>query len=166
MRPNPRWDHPPNKNEISRRLALQTVHAAFAVQGRIPRAVACSDPESKACNGSSIWTGPVLSRAIPPVLSAGYSQSGAMEVGLRFKFGEGLKLKDVLSTNPDGTTNNCSARAAANGPSCCEGMPPFELQLGSAPPAPPAASCAGWVCIAMGPNVIFMPPCLFFMDNH
>ena len=26
------WDHPPNKNELSRRLALQTVHAAYAQQ--------------------------------------------------------------------------------------------------------------------------------------
>ena len=38
------WDHPPNKNEISRRLALQTVHAAYAVQGRIPDAKPCADP--------------------------------------------------------------------------------------------------------------------------
>ena len=34
-------DHPPNKNEISRRLALQTVHAAFAQQGRISGAKVC-----------------------------------------------------------------------------------------------------------------------------
>ena len=38
------WDHPPNKNEMSRRLALQTVHAAYAVQGRIPDAKPCADP--------------------------------------------------------------------------------------------------------------------------
>ena len=38
------WDHPPNKNEIARRLALQTVHAAYAQQGRIPNALPCPDP--------------------------------------------------------------------------------------------------------------------------
>ena len=111
------WDHPPNKNEISRRLALQTVHAAFAVQGRIPRAVAGADKESMT---SSMWTGPVFAAA---------SSSGG-EVTLTFEdfSAVGLKLKDVLSTNPDGSTNNCSARTV--GPSCCEGMPPFELGNG------------------------------------
>lgn len=111
------WDHPPNKNEISRRLALQTVHAAFAVQGEIPNARVCPTP-SGACNTSSLWTGPVL-------VEASLTSSGAV-----VKFADwsatGLRLKDVLSTNPDGTTNNCSARPAPL-PSCCSGMPPFEL---------------------------------------
>ena len=43
---------------------------------------------------------------------------------------EGLALKDVLSTNPDGTTNNCSARDAKL-PSCCAHMPPFEVYSGT-----------------------------------
>lgn len=38
----------------------------------------------------------------------------------------GLRLKDVLSTNPDGTTNNCSSRPSPV-PKCCDGMPPFEV---------------------------------------
>lgn len=87
------WDHPPNKNEIARRLALQTVHAAFAVQGRIPHASAdCADPESSSADCSSMWTGPVFESA---------STSGE-EVSLTFKgfSAAGLKLKDVLSTNP------------------------------------------------------------------
>ena len=50
-----------------------------------------------------------LSGRAPQVMSAGYSHSGVV-VSLQFLFGEGLKLKDILSTNPDGTTNNCSAR--------------------------------------------------------
>ena len=120
------WDHPPNKNEISRRLALQTVHAAFAVQGRIPHATACTDPE---CNSTSVWTGPVFEGA----------SGGKSEVILSFEAfsAEGLVLKNVLSTNPDGSTNNCSARKA--GPSCCDGMPPFELWDGTQWARPKAA---------------------------
>lgn len=112
------WDHPPNKNEISRRLALQTVHAAFAVQGRIPGAKVCP-PDDMQCNTTSVWTGPVLQTVL------GDSSS----VALKFEgfSAQGMELRDVRSTNPDGTTNNCSARHAADGPSCCDGMPPFEL---------------------------------------
>jgi len=40
----------------------------------------------------------------------------------------GMRLQDVLSTNPDGTTNNCSSRP--HGPRCCDGMPPFEVGVG------------------------------------
>lgn len=110
------WDHPPNKNEISRRLALQTVHAAFAVQGEIPNGRVCPTPAGS-CNTSSLWTGPVLAEAT--------IADGAVEVKYAGWSAVGLRLKDVLSTNPDGTTNNCSARPAL--PSCCSGMPPFEL---------------------------------------
>ena len=111
------WDHPPNKNEISRRLALQTVHAAFAVQGRVPGAFIC--PRNEQCNATSVWTGPLLQKAV----------ADASSVTLEFDgfSAQGLQLQDVLSTNPDGTTNNCSARKAVDGPSCCDGMPPFEL---------------------------------------
>ena len=64
------------------------------------------------CNSSSIWTGPVLSAV---------SSQGLSTVQLRFEdfSAEGMKLKDVRSTNPDGTTNNCTR--------CCKGNPPFEI---------------------------------------
>jgi hypothetical protein len=197
------WDHPPNKNEIARRLALQTVHAAYAQQGRIPGAFVCPPPDSievsgagnetfngvyhrrgkmsdsapvfeldashqlwrlagswhlgymgrhvhysrrgsvgprhiatgwtsappatmglppfptltiggthPPCNDTSLWTGPLLE---------GVEQHGTT-VMLNFKnwSAEGLQLQDVKSTNPDGTTNNCTR--------CCKGFPPFELQ--------------------------------------
>ena len=42
------YDHPPNKNEISRRLALQTVHAAFGVQGRMGYSTSDIDDSSTA----------------------------------------------------------------------------------------------------------------------
>lgn len=113
------WDHPPNKNEISRRLALQTVHAAYAQQGRIPGAVVCpGGPDEKlggsekACGNSSIWTGPVF---------LGASASGLSTVHVSFAefSAESMELRDVKSTNPDGTTNNCTR--------CCAGNPPFEI---------------------------------------
>ena len=64
------------------------------------------------CNSSSIWTGPVLNAV---------SSQGLSTVELRFEdfSAEGMKLKDVRSTNPDGTTNNCTR--------CCKGNPPFEI---------------------------------------
>lgn len=104
------WDHPPNKNEISRRLALQTVHAAYAVQGRIPGGKVC-DSESPSCNDTSLWTGPVFESAT----------ANGKQITLSFQdfSADGLSLKDVKSTNPDGTTNNCTR--------CCVGMPPFEV---------------------------------------
>ena len=114
------WDHPPNKNEISRRLALQTVHAAYAQQGRIPGAILCpGGPDDtkwgsakKACNDTSIWTGPV-------VLGATGSGLSTVHVSFDAFSAESMQLKDVKSTNPDGTTNNCTR--------CCAGNPPFEV---------------------------------------
>jgi hypothetical protein len=132
------WDHPPNKNEISRRLALQTVHAAFAQQGRINNAIVCPASEPS-CNTSSIWTGPLMSKVSAAKGDSGTGGSGDSDSGtggysVTIDFedfsAEGMKLTDVLSTNPDGTTNNCSARPAPL-PSCCAHMPPFELWTGA-----------------------------------
>ena len=83
-------DHPPNKNEMSRRLALQTVHAAYAVQGRIPRAW-----ESGA---DSLWTGPLLKSA-----SADFSSADDHVVKLDFEDWSSLalKLRDVHGNNID-----------------------------------------------------------------
>jgi hypothetical protein len=91
------WDHPPNKNEIARRLALQTVHAAYAQQGRIPGAVVCPPDATRprsgldgvnACNDTSIWTGPVL---------AGVSLSGLSTVHVSFEAFSAVRLTDTSS---------------------------------------------------------------------
>ena len=97
------WDHPPNKNEISRRLALQTVHAAYAQQGRIPGAVVCPPDAASfgpaACNTSSIWTGPLLESA------ASSASDGFSTVTVTLKFAEfsaeKLSLSAFLSKNED-----------------------------------------------------------------
>jgi len=98
------YDHPPNKNEISRRLALQLVHAAYAQQGVIG-----SDPNYK-----SLWTGPVLD-------SAAVAANGVVLKFVNWSAG-GLALKDVKAVNVDGTRNDCVL--------CCTKAPPFELFSG------------------------------------
>eukprot|EP01052_Picozoa_sp_SAG31_P012975 SAG31_NODE_770_length_12217_cov_2.855174_11_plen_395_part_00 len=108
------WDHPPNKNEISRRLALQTVHAAYAQQGRIPRGAACSPGDLEASCSDSLWTGPVVQTASLEGVTLTITFDPVTAVG--------LKLVDTKSTNPDGSTNNCTR--------CCVGAPPFEVGAG------------------------------------
>ena len=61
---------------------------------------------------------------------ASATASGAVTISFEALSADGLALKDVLSTNPDGTTNNCSARPAPL-PSCCAHMPPFEVRTGA-----------------------------------
>ena len=108
------FDHPPNKNEMSRRLALQAVHAAFGVQGRL---------DNGALDGvtSSLWTGPVLDNITAVVKHAPY----AMTVTLSFLewSASGLALQDVKAGNIDGSRNDCTK--------CCARAPPFEVQAAS-----------------------------------
>jgi hypothetical protein len=102
-------DHPPNKNEMSRRLALQTVHAAYAAQGRIGSGTA----------EESLWTGPILSS-----ITKGTTADAVGEVLLSFTnwSATGLTLHDVHAKNIDGTDNSCKL--------CCAGAAPFEVQVG------------------------------------
>lgn len=100
---------------MSRRLALQAVHAAFGVQGRL---------NNGALDGvtSSLWTGPVLANITTVVKHAPY----AMTVTLSFLewSASGLALQDVKAENIDGSRNDCTK--------CCARAPPFEVQAAAA----------------------------------
>ena len=100
-------DHPPNKNEMSRRMAMQTVHAAFAVQGRMQ----VSAVGTYLGAYDSYWTGPVFAGAA--------EDNGAV----RITFTEGSavmpSLKDVHGVNVNGTSADCTL--------CCAKQPPFEV---------------------------------------
>eukprot|EP00750_Incisomonas_marina_P011167 INCI16350.5.p1 GENE.INCI16350.5~~INCI16350.5.p1 ORF type:complete len:812 (+),score=130.53 INCI16350.5:666-3101(+) len=76
------YDHPPNKNEISRRLALATLHAAYATQ-------------------EPLWTGPVLENVSTTANTLTLSFSNQ-------SVGGGMALHDVVGLNVDGTWNNCT----------------------------------------------------------
>jgi hypothetical protein len=123
------YDHPPNKNEMSRRLALQTVHAAYAVQGRIPNAnggsggpdVASSlaDPTALSNTGApadSLWTGPVLE-------SVAVDGKGTITVQFVGFTADGLAMKDVKAMNINMSGNSCKL--------CCAEAPPFEFRANS-----------------------------------
>ena len=75
------YDHPPNKNEMSRRLALQLNHAGYAQQ-------------------SPPWTGPVLKEA--------RREANRIELGFEEQSAYGMLLRDVKGVNPDGTRNDCT----------------------------------------------------------
>jgi len=102
------FDHPPNKNEMSRRLALQTVHAAYAQQGRI----SWTSPSDEEETVSSLWTGPIFTGA-----KAGLAMHTVVLSFLDWS-ATGMKLLDVKAANPDGTRNDCTL--------CCAKMAPFE----------------------------------------
>jgi hypothetical protein len=109
-------DHPPNKNEMSRRLSLQLLHTVYGLgQESIP-----------------LWTGPVLQGvAKGPVKGAGGGTNLTNEITLTFtsmSSAGGLSLRDVQApfSVDDGRggvaspTNNCTR--------CCEGGgAPFEI---------------------------------------
>merc|ERR1719201_624363 len=90
---------------MSRRLALQTVHAAYAVQGRL--------------SSGELWTGPLLKSV---------AASGAGSVTLEFEdwSAVALALQDVHAQNLDKTgkisSNNCIR--------CCAAAAPFEVLQG------------------------------------
>ena len=115
------YDHPCNKNEISRRLALQTLHAAYALQ------------QGAFGGPGSLWTGPVLS-SVSKAAGGGGSDGGSSSSGddddeeedgssvdLLFEewSASGLALKDVKAINIDGTRNDCTR--------CCAHAPPFDV---------------------------------------
>eukprot|EP00658_Telonema_sp_P-2_P053634 TRINITY_DN4221_c0_g2_i11.p1 TRINITY_DN4221_c0_g2~~TRINITY_DN4221_c0_g2_i11.p1 ORF type:complete len:727 (-),score=188.39 TRINITY_DN4221_c0_g2_i11:280-2460(-) len=83
------YDHPPNKNEMSRRLALQMLHTAYATQ-------------------TPLWTGPVLVH----VLGSGAD----LELELESATSQAMALKDVRTVNPDGSWNNCTLCCAQAAP--------------------------------------------------
>ena len=98
------FDHPPNKPEMARRLALQLLHTAYGLgAGQIPP-----------------WSGPVL--------ASGTSSAG--RVLLQFTSAPGgVALRDVKAPGScnDGhggvcvPTNNCTG--------CCAEAPPFEVSF-------------------------------------
>ena len=80
------FDHPPNKNEMARRLALATAHAAYGLQ-------------------EPAWTGPVLQTIT--------ASDGTLTI--RFQDAS-LALRDVKAANPDGTRNDCVRCCAGQPP--------------------------------------------------
>lgn len=100
-------DHPPNKNEMSRRLALQLLHTAYKL-----------DQSS----GLPLWTGPVLSNAA--LLPSG----GMLLTFTQMSSQGGLSLRDVKAPTSvdDGRggiaklTNNCTRCM----PQPCRSCPP------------------------------------------
>lgn len=102
--------HPPNKNEMARRLALQAVHVFYNVSARLPELVTGAGGE----DGLTTWAGPHFSK-----LQAGKDGSGLL---VEFDEGStvgGLRLRDVKALNIDGSSNDCTR--------CCDGAPPFDV---------------------------------------
>jgi hypothetical protein len=109
-------DHPPNKNEMSRRLSLQLLHTAYGLgQEAIP-----------------LWTGPVLQGVTSKkAANAAGGGGGGTEITLTFtamSSAGGLSLRDVKAPTSvdDGrggvpsSSNNCTK--------CCDGGgAPFEI---------------------------------------
>jgi alpha-galactosidase len=83
-------DHPPNKNEMSRRLALQALHVAYAQQSPL------------------LWTGPIFYGA--KVLSDNKVVLMFDEVGSK-----GMTLRPVKAKNIDGTSNDCTMCCTGGG---------------------------------------------------
>lgn len=100
-------DHPPNKNEMARRLALQAIHVAYAEQGRQPSLI----PDQ----GDTVWTGPQIS-------SIERATSSKIVLHFTALSSDGMRLDDVKAFNSDGSSNDCTL--------CCEGAPPFEVTDG------------------------------------
>eukprot|EP01064_Diplonema_japonicum_P004283 TRINITY_DN1279_c0_g2_i1.p1 TRINITY_DN1279_c0_g2~~TRINITY_DN1279_c0_g2_i1.p1 ORF type:complete len:890 (+),score=242.98 TRINITY_DN1279_c0_g2_i1:48-2672(+) len=105
-------DHPPNKNEMSRRLALQTVHVAYAVQGRMSNDKAGAPPFPV----NTYFSGPVFE-------AAAVTEGAGVLVSLMNGTGFGMSLRDVTGKNINGSSNSCTR--------CCQGGgAPFELEVG------------------------------------
>lgn len=99
------FDHPYDKNEISRRLALQVVHASYGVQGRMSF--------NDSSYSSTLWTGPQFSDIVTV-------DNSTMRVRFLNWTAIGLQLKDVRGlVNHDGTRNDCTL--------CCDNFGPFEV---------------------------------------
>lgn len=98
-------DHPYNKVEISKRLALQVVHGAYGIQGRM------NATENGEELYTSLWTGPVL-RSVK-----------VYETNVTIHFQDfsstKLNLHDVKGVNSDGSRDDCTL--------CCEKQAPFEV---------------------------------------
>eukprot|EP01060_Flectonema_neradi_P007276 TRINITY_DN15044_c0_g1_i1.p1 TRINITY_DN15044_c0_g1~~TRINITY_DN15044_c0_g1_i1.p1 ORF type:complete len:919 (+),score=125.18 TRINITY_DN15044_c0_g1_i1:59-2815(+) len=100
---------PPNKNEMAKRMALQTVHVAYGVQGIMNNTNA--DPVSYPW--SSYWSGPVLTSIAKTDTQIIVTYSSESSMGLYFK--------ETTSMNINGSVTRCSG--------CCQSTPPFEILL-------------------------------------
>eukprot|EP00039_Didymoeca_costata_P030232 m.28504 g.28504 ORF g.28504 m.28504 type:complete len:580 (+) comp8006_c0_seq3:35-1774(+) len=105
------FDHPPNKGEMSRRIALQLLHIAYNLtETEIP-----------------LWTGPVLTQASKVSSGVLLSFTDQSSVGA-------LQLKDVKAPNScdDGRGGVCVP--ANNCTTCCDGGgAPFEVTYNNTP---------------------------------
>ena len=99
------YDHPPNKNEMSRRLALQLLHTAYDLgQESIP-----------------LWTGPVLQGIVQHVTSITLTFTAMSSAG-------GLTLRDVRAPSSVNDGRNGVASPTNNCTKCCDGGgAPFEV---------------------------------------
>lgn len=103
-------DHPPNKNEMSRRLSLQLLHTAYGLgQESIP-----------------LWTGPVLEG-----VRTNHVAEGGSEIRLTFttmSSAGGLSLRDVKAPTSVDDGRGGVASASNNCTKCCDGGgAPFEV---------------------------------------
>ena len=99
------YDHPPNKNEMSRRLALQLLHTAYDLgQESIP-----------------LWTGPVLQGIVQHATSITLTFTAMSSAG-------GLTLRDVRAPSSVNDGWNGVASPTNNCTKCCDGGgAPFEV---------------------------------------
>ena len=98
-------DHPFNKVEISRRLALQIVHETYDSQDRVDAV------ENGTLLYSSTWTGPIVSDVT--------ANEGNVTITFEEFSSVMLTMHDVKGLNSDGTRDDCTL--------CCEKQPPFEV---------------------------------------
>ena len=107
-----RWGyvHPPNKNVMASRMALQLARSAYAVQGRMVN------------NKADAPNVPVNSRYTGPLFKAAAADKTG-EIKVTFSEGSyGLHLEDASGLNIDGSVDRCSL--------CCANGAPFEVLQG------------------------------------
>eukprot|EP01060_Flectonema_neradi_P012632 TRINITY_DN19403_c0_g1_i1.p1 TRINITY_DN19403_c0_g1~~TRINITY_DN19403_c0_g1_i1.p1 ORF type:complete len:541 (+),score=104.64 TRINITY_DN19403_c0_g1_i1:47-1624(+) len=100
--------HPADKNMMSRRMALQAVHAIFNVTGRM----SASAVGNYLTAYDSYWSGPVFKSAevTPQGVEISFQDTNSLQ---------SLRMMDVNGHNANGTINPCTL--------CCAKSPPFEV---------------------------------------
>lgn len=103
--------HPPNKNEMARRLALHAAHVVYGVEERLPALV----QGAGGADGLTTWTGPM------PMLIRASSAGDSVLIDFEPNSSRLMSLRDVKAANIDGSRNDCTL--------CCSGSAPFEVKF-------------------------------------